>query len=164
MSIEHSISGEDFDSSEEEIQTWEELIQEGVSLAIENFALFYYPAEDSKNQIPTPLNLSPQVLTQGMDDRSFVFLEPDEREIIKREIYGQLGVDRENPEFVDEYPVVSSRPDDADLDPRWSGQGLVRIVRTEKEDEEIFLHEITYTDERVDFFLAEKDYRFDQES
>jgi hypothetical protein len=154
--------GVDPDPVEEEVP-WEEVIRNGIGLAIENFDLFYYPAEDSENQIPTPINLSPQSLTEGEDDRTYLELNPEERKILRDEMFDQLGIDPKLPDLIGRYPITAPPASPLDSDPslRWVGQGVVQVFRTAREEEGISLHEITYPDERVDFFLAAEDYRFE---
>lgn len=155
MSVEDSSGSKSEIPIEEKLtkEEWKGIMEEGVETAIEGFEILFYPSEE--NMPFTPVSFSPAQISGGVDERRFIDLEADEREFIKGNMFTGLGIDRKAPQIVDNYTVPLPHPSYAD----WEGIAFVQIVETNRSEDDLFLHEISFPDERVDYFMATLDYR-----
>lgn len=120
---------------------WEEVIQQGIRDALDNFELFGM------------VNVSPLSISEGKDERTFLDLSPEEQDFIKNTLFREIGFDPQNPESVGGYRTKAPKG------AGWQGEADVRVYRTGREDEGMFLHEIHYPDEKVDYIIAPSDFQ-----
>lgn len=120
---------------------WQEDIRQGIRDALDNFELFGV------------VNVSPLSISGGKDERTFLDLSNKEQDFIKDTLFREIGFDPQNPESVTSY--TTQAPEGAE----WQGKADVRVYRTGREEEGMFLHEIHYPDKKADYIIAPPDFQ-----
>lgn len=120
---------------------WQEAIQQGIKDAVDNFELFGV------------INISPLSISEGKDERSFLELSKEEQDFIKGVLFEEIDFDPQNPENVASY--ITQAPEGT----KWQGEADVKVYKTARSDEGMFLHEINYPDNKIDYIVAPEDFQ-----
>lgn len=118
---------------------WQEVVQQGIRDALDNFELFGV------------VNVSPLSISGGTDERTFLDLSNEEQDFIKGVLFREIGFDPQTAESIASYKTQA--PERAE----WEGEADVRVYRTGRGG--MFLHEIYYTDKKVDYIIAPLDFQ-----
>lgn len=120
---------------------WQKAIQQGIRDAVDNFELFGM------------VNVSPLSVSGGEDERTFLDLSEQEQDFIKSVLFKEIGLDPQSPENVASY--ITQAPERSE----WQGEADVKVYKTTRSDEGMFLHEIHYSDNKVDYVVAPEDFQ-----
>lgn len=120
---------------------WQEAIRQEIRDALDNFELFGV------------VNVSPLSISGGKDERTFFDLSGEEQDFIKGVLFGEIGFDPQTAESIASYKTQA--PEGAG----WQGEADVRVYRTGRGGEGVFLHEIHYPDKKIDCIIAPSDFQ-----
>lgn len=122
---------------------WMQAMEEGINDSLDCYELF--------DQL---INISPHAISDHLDERDFLDLTDGEQEFIKRTLFSNLEVDTQTPVRTYQMPApVGTKKTDKD----WLGVAEVKVYKTARFDEDIFLHEINYPDGKKEYAIAPKD-------
>lgn len=126
---------------------WKEKIEEGILGALDSFEIF-----DSL------INISPGAISDNTDERDYQELSPQEQEYIKKTLFNALEVNPDSDPAIRTYRFSAPEPHDSSkYHQEWSGVAEVRVFRTSRSDEGLFLHVIHHPDGKVEYAVAEQD-------
>lgn len=120
---------------------WQEVIRQGIRDALDNFELFGV------------VNVSPLSVSGGEDERTFLDLSQEEQDFIRDILFREIGFDSQNPESVGSY--TTKAPEGVE----WQGEARVKVCKTARSEEGMFLHEIHYPDNKIDYIIAPPDFQ-----
>lgn len=101
---------------------WQAVIRQGIRDALDNFELFGV------------INVSPLSISEGKDERAFLDLSEEEQVFIKDTLFEKIGFNPQKPESVTSYTIQAPRG------AKWQGEANVKVYRTSREREGMFLH------------------------
>lgn len=116
---------------------WTKAIQEGFVDSLDCFELF--------DQL---INISPHSISDHLDERDFQDLTPEEQDFVKRTVFSTLETNPNSQTPEREYQMPSE-PEQI-----WDGIAVVRVFKTSRSDEDIYLHEIHFPDGKMEYAIA----------
>lgn len=126
---------------------WMELMDSGIDQAL----MMYLEGE-----IPA-VNISPDANSFGEDERTFQDLSPTEQRFIIKLLFDKLDFKLEEATVETSYPFEIPQPNP--MDTTLTSFAQVSVYETPRSlEENIYLHEIKYPDEKLDYIVAPKDF------